>query len=383
VRNVVLRNGPANDIQNTWLSPAAASADTTGRTRTRSPVARVDESKTSPAEKVLKTFSFKHNHPCTEPIRAANSLVSSPPMYSIKAVSQATGLTVETLRAWERRYRAVVPRRDDMGRRVYAADDVLRLRRLREATERGHPIGRLAGLDARALGELLDAPSPPRRPATSPDAAAVTATGVFSERIIDAARRFKPAECEQALTLAIALLPPARLIGEVLEPVLRDVGERWHSGQFSIAQERLVSTAVRKHIGLVVETYDRAAVRPAVVFATLPGERHELGLLMSALICASEGFKVHYLGPDLPAEEIARYAKSVGAAVVALSVVLLDGVTEVPAQVHQLVEELGTDIAVWLGGSAALGLRVDALPGSCAVIRDQAELAQRLDLLSG
>ena len=51
-------------------------------------------------------------------------------MYSIKAVSQATGLTVETLRAWERRYRVVVPRRDDMGRRVYGPDDVLRLRRL-------------------------------------------------------------------------------------------------------------------------------------------------------------------------------------------------------------------------------------------------------------
>ena len=104
---------------------------------------------------MLRRFSFKHNHSCTKPILAAQGLVSSQLMYSIKAVSQATGLTVETLRAWERRYRAVVSRRDDTGRRVYAADDVLRLRRLREATERGHPIGRLVALDARALGELL------------------------------------------------------------------------------------------------------------------------------------------------------------------------------------------------------------------------------------
>ena len=72
-------------------------------------------------------------------------------MYSIKAVSQATGLTVETLRAWERRYAWSCRERDDLGRRVYRPEDVLRLRRLREATERGHPIGRLVQLDEAGL----------------------------------------------------------------------------------------------------------------------------------------------------------------------------------------------------------------------------------------
>src|SRR5512134_2332351 len=244
-------------------------------------------------------------------------------MYSIKAVSRATGLTVETLRAWERRYRVVVPQRDDMGRRVYRAEDVLRLRRLREATELGHPIGRLVHLDDTSLAGLLHEPE--RRPQS---AMATT----FVERILDAARRYSAADCEQALTLAIALMAPARLIHEVLEPLLREVGDRWHGGEFSIAQERLVSSTVRKHIGLIVETYDRTARRQSIVFATLPGERHELGLLMSAMVCASQGFKVHYLGPELPAQEIARYAREVGAGLVALSVLLLDVVDRLPAE---------------------------------------------------
>src|SRR5512139_1988841 len=77
-------------------------------------------------------------------------------MYSIKAVSRATGLTVETLRAWERRYHVVAPLRDDTGRRVYRPDDVIRLRRLREATSRGHPISRVAALSEDRLAELLD-----------------------------------------------------------------------------------------------------------------------------------------------------------------------------------------------------------------------------------
>src|SRR5512139_1832232 len=134
---------------------------------------------------------------------------NSPGMYSIKAVSQATGLTVETLRAWERRYRVVSPRRDDLGRRLYGPDDVLRLRRLREATERGHPIGRLVQMDEVALANLLHEPEPRRQGA---------AASAFVERILDAARRFAAAECEQALTLAVSLMTPARLIDEVLEP---------------------------------------------------------------------------------------------------------------------------------------------------------------------
>lgn len=293
-------------------------------------------------------------------------------MYSIKAVSQATGLTVETLRAWERRYGVVEPRRDEMGRRVYRAEDVLRLRRLREATERGHPIGRLVALDETSLANLLHEPE--RRPAS----AAATA---FVERILDAARRFSSAECEQALTLAISLMPPARLIEEVLEPLLHEVGDRWHSGQFSIAQERLVSTTVRKHIGLIVESYDRTARGRAIVFATLVGERHELGLLMSAMVCASHGCKVHYLGVDLPPEEVARYARAVDAAVVALSVVLHEGLRDLSSQLATMRAALGPDIPVWIGGLAAQSIEPGTLPPQCLVIGDPAELEQRLDVL--
>ena len=138
-----------------------------------------------------------------------------------------------------------------------------------EVTEHGHPIGRLVQMDEPGLLALLHEPGPSAAPVHAPSA--------FVQRALEAAERYSSASCEQALTLAISLLSPARLIDEVLEPLLREVGARWHSGQFSIAQERMVSTSVRKHVGLIVETYDRAARRQSIVFATLPGERHELG----------------------------------------------------------------------------------------------------------
>jgi DNA-binding transcriptional MerR regulator/methylmalonyl-CoA mutase cobalamin-binding subunit len=294
-------------------------------------------------------------------------------MYSIKAVAQATGLTVETLRAWERRYGVVVPGRDSGGRRVYGAPDVLRLRRLREATERGHSIGRLAALTDDALAGLLEEPADRRGRATA---------SAFVGRMIAAAQQFRSAECEQVLTLAIAVLPTPQLVSDVLRPLLHEVGDRWHRGDFAISQERLVSSVVRRHVGLMLDAYDRNAGGAPVVFATLPGERHELGLLAAAMVCAGRGFKVHYLGPDLPAVEIARYAREVGAVVVALSLVMNDEPAQVAAQLHELVHRLPEAVEVWLGGAAATLQLREALPGRCAVLSGNAELEQRLGMLA-
>ncbi|HVN42540.1 MAG TPA: MerR family transcriptional regulator [Steroidobacteraceae bacterium] len=294
-------------------------------------------------------------------------------MFSIKAVSQATGLSVETLRAWERRYGIVAPVRDDLGRRVYRPEDVLRLRRLREATDRGHPISRLARLDDEALAALLEGPV-----GESPD----SASAPLVERILAAAQAFRVEECEQALALAVAMLPPPRLIREVLRPVLLEVGERWHRGEMSIAQERLVSSVVRRQVATVLDTFGRSARRATIVFATLPGERHELGLLMAALICASHGFGIQYLGADLPAAEIARFARQVNAAVVALSVVLLDSIERVPAELAVLAQGLPDGTAVWLGGAAVRGLDRDALPPQCVAVQDERDLQQRLEMLT-
>src|SRR3982751_879407 len=78
--------------------------------------------------------------------------------YPIGAVSVLTGLTVDTLRAWERRYRIVTPGRDDRGR-LYSETDVRRLQLVAAAVARGHTVGRLAALDDDAVAALLIAPS--------------------------------------------------------------------------------------------------------------------------------------------------------------------------------------------------------------------------------
>ncbi len=265
-------------------------------------------------------------------------------MYSIKAVSQATGLSIETLRAWERRYRVVEPRRDANGRRAYDPDDVIRLRKLREATERGHPISRLARLGEQDLDGLLQS----TRDTVDRSASARS----LGDQILSAAEDYRPADCDQLLAMALALLPVSQVVMDVLAPTLVEVGERWHRGQLAIAQERIISSAVRKQLSSVLDTYSRIADGPVMVLSTPAGERHELGILMCALLAAAKNVRCHYLGPDLPAGELATYAARVHADVVVLSVLMTDDLEGMSAQVGQLAQLLPEQIEIWGGGAA-------------------------------
>ena len=293
-------------------------------------------------------------------------------MYSIKAVSQATGLSIETLRAWERRYQVVEPKRDGNGRRAYEPDDVIRLRKLREATERGHPISRLARLAEDDLDGLLQSTRDGSEPATS-----VRSLG---EQILAAAEDYRPADCDQLLAMALALLPVSQVVTDVLAPTQVEVGERWHRGQLSIAQERIISAAVRKQLSSVLDTYSRIADGPVMVLSTPAGERHELGILMCALLAAAKNVRCHYLGPDLPAAELATYATRVRADVVVLSVQMTEDLDSMAAQLKQLAQVLPEQVEVWAGGGA-LQQAAARLPGRVRPLESLPAFEREITLL--
>ena len=195
--------------------------------------------------------------------------------YSIKAASQATGLSVETLRAWERRYRVIEPKRDPCGHRIYMACDVSRLRRLREATDRGHQISKIAHLSDAQLCYLLSEPEQVHP--TEADVAQV-----LIARILCAVDQCRAAECDHIIAMAFALLPATDVMRDVLGPVLREVGERWHRGEYTVSQERIASGAARRQLSSLLNTFNSFAKGPNVVFATVSGEQHEIGILMHA-----------------------------------------------------------------------------------------------------
>jgi DNA-binding transcriptional MerR regulator len=288
------------------------------------------------------------------------------PHYPIRAVARMTGLSIDTLRAWERRYEAVVPRRSERGR-VYTDGDVTRLRRLGELVERGHAIGTIARLADEDLARLID-----RADELNAAPAPAAADGVGT--IIGALDRYDLAALESALNAHAVVLPPRELVFGVIVPLLRAIGDRWEAGTLRPAQEHLVSAIVRSVAGGLLRAMTRPRAAASVVFATPSGERHELGLLCAALLAAADGIGVIYLGPDLPADDIWHAAAESSASAVVLG---LTTPGAVPRDELRRLSRPPAGIQLWVGGPAspdllaltgARGRHLDDIEGIAALL---------------
>ena len=288
-----------------------------------------------------------------------------PGMFPVKAAAELSGLTPETLRAWERRHDAVVPHRDPKGRRLYDSAMVERLARLHRLTARGHPIRDLARLDDAALERLAD----------EARSAGYGAVEALPERMLDAVADYRVDEFDRDLSVAIATLPLSILVSRVVMPLLREVGVRWADGRLAIAQERLVSSLLRARLLSILDQHPREQ-RPRILFATLPGEPHELGLLGAALLTHEAGAPLLYLGSELPAGELLRVASRLGASAVAVSSIDREQAAVALAELRVLDQGLPEETPVWLGGANARYL-VEALGAPrVRLVNDPATLAQ-------
>lgn len=285
-------------------------------------------------------------------------------LYSLGAVARLTGLSGHAIRAWERRYGAVQPRRSPGGTRRYTEAEVARLRMLRAAVDAGHRIGDVSHLDDAALERLvagtLDAqaggvPRPPR------------------EEILEAVDALDVRHVESMLSMELHALGPVAFAREVAAPLLRAVGDRWEHGETSVASEHLASSVVRSLLGAALRGGGPGG--PRILFTTPEGERHEFGALIAAVVALGAGADVAFLGPDLPVDEVVAAADKLRPAAVALSVVgLAPGPTR--RYLAGLRRRLPGRVALWVGG-----------PGECPKmdgvtrVEDVEALVQRVALL--
>src|SRR5512134_847926 len=227
--------------------------------------------------------------------------------YPLRSASRLTGLSPELLRAWERRYGVVEPLRTPGGTRRYRASDLERLRLLKAAIEAGHRIGSLAGLSNTELEQLGSA-----REAAPRDRL---------EDVLRALDALDGAESQRLLALQLSALGAVRFAREVAMPLVREIGERWVGQRMRIASEHLATAVLRSMLGSALQPSASALRGARIVFATLAGERHELGVLMAALSSMGAGANPIYLGPEVPVEDLLHAVQRSEAAALALSLV--------------------------------------------------------------
>jgi methanogenic corrinoid protein MtbC1 len=272
--------------------------------------------------------------------------------HPMRVVAQRTGLSPHVLRAWERRYRAVTPGRSEGGRRLYSDADIERFLLIRRATSAGHSIGMVAALSDDELQAMAQEVEEYTAPSVSTGDGALA---LDPQKVIDKCwshiNDLDSSNLEHSLRRAAVVFGTWDLLNRVIIPLIHEIGERWHGGQISTAHEHLASGSISRVLAWVLQETTNKSSAPILVVATPSGERHELGAMMAAATAAMEGWRVVYLGPDLPGEDIANAARDVRATAVALSVVYPE--TDASGAITEIRDLLPRDTALIIGGVAS------------------------------
>jgi MerR family transcriptional regulator, light-induced transcriptional regulator len=221
-------------------------------------------------------------------------------LLNIAAISRRTGVAPDTLRKWEQRYGVLRPVRTAGGQRRYDESDVLRVEWLRDRIAEGWRIGEAARMLDGSVPMRLDDPAELR------------------DGVIAAVRDVDLVALSATLDQAFAVLPLQQALGEVVIPALQWTGEAWHRGDLSIAQEHAISGKVRAHLDKLIAD-GRGDVHGIAVLACAPGEHHDIGLLMLAVVLRADGWRVEFLGADTPVDTAVAFAERVGATILCFS----------------------------------------------------------------
>ena len=269
-------------------------------------------------------------------------------MFAIGTVERDTGIGRDTLRIWERRYGFPAPEHNAKGERVYSAEQIRRLQRIRRLLDQGLRPGKVVPLSEEALGDLDPLPAAAsRREAIDPAHAELIA--LASSGDIAALT----AALEQALTrdgLRAFVL-------DTFAPLTTAVGELWAGGRLQVFEEHLLTRHLVQFLDAAMSRIGRPPGDPQVLLATLPGEPHALGLLMVEALLMHAGRATLNLGAEVPLDQVVAAVERSGVKTVALSFSACYARGSIRADLEELVDRLPAGVALWIGGTGVQRLR--------------------------
>lgn len=276
----------------------------------------------------------------------------------MKFVSLRTGLSVHTIRVWEKRYGAVRPVRASNNRRLYSEQDVERLGLLQQATAAGHAIGQIARAPLVELRRLVKESSDARpvRRSVSKSAAQDLVPALTTEALA-AIEAFDGVALNTLFDRAAAELGSPGVLQKFMAPLAERVGESWRDGAFKIAHEHFATEHISDFLGKFARPYSENVSASHLVVATPTGQLHELGAIIAAAAARSQGWRTTYLGAGLPIHELAGAVRNLQPRAVALSLVFPPNDAELAKDLMKLRKLLPAECALLVGGRSAAGYK--------------------------
>jgi MerR family transcriptional regulator, light-induced transcriptional regulator len=263
-------------------------------------------------------------------------------VFPIRTVSTITGVNAITLRAWERRYGLVKPVRTAGGHRVYTRANIDSIHSILAMLENGISIGRVRNaLPARAPADKRSRDQGP--------------WGRYREQMATAVAQFDEGRLEELYNELLSRHPMDHVTREVLMPLLRMLGEVWQTAVGAVAEEHFLGVYLRNKLGARFHHRGRGATGPKLVVACLPGEQHEVGILLFALAAHDHRFRLVLLGANMPLSELGYAARRSQASAIILSSSAEPKPGVLDNELPSLVREAG--VPVFVGGPTSVRRR--------------------------
>ena len=259
-------------------------------------------------------------------------------LYTIGTVSKLTGVGAITLRAWERRYNLITPVRKESGHRLYTRRHIDQINRITALTQEGMRISQITpemlDSDVQGEGDTNDAWKD------------------YLNSMMAAIIGFDEDRLEEIYNGALSLYPIGMVTRKLLTPLLVELGLRWEAGEGSVAEEHFFAFYLRNKLGARYHHRPRTNHGASLLLAGLPGEHHEIGLLLFALAAHERGYRVIPLGANMPLSELAAVARMKQCSAIVLSGAIGPGRDVLEKALPELVRSAG--VPVMVGGLASV-----------------------------
>jgi len=231
--------------------------------------------------------------------------------------------------------------RKESGHRLYTRKHIDQINRINALTDQGMRISQIS------LDMLESAPAGNDR-----DAALESLWGAYLDNMISAIIAFDEARLEEIYNEVLSLYPIDLATRKLLKPLLVELGLRWETAAGGIAEEHFFAFYLRNKLGARFHHRSRSVAGPRVLLAGLPGEYHEIALLLFALSANEQGFRLLPLGANMPLQELAFVASKAQCDAIVLSGAIEPSTGTLTKDLPSLVGAV--DIPVFVGGPASV-----------------------------
>lgn len=214
--------------------------------------------------------------------------------YSIKELEKLSGIKAHTIRIWEKRHNLIHPSRTSTNIRFYSDDDLKKIINVSLLNNHGLKISRIAGMSSDEINRnVLDVTS------------TQTSASAYIEQLVVAMVDLDEVQFDTLIATLVKKFGFEKTITEAVYPFLEKIGILWQTENINPAQEHFISNLIRQKIIAAIDALPSVANDKKKMLLFLPErEMHEMGLLFDCYLAKKAGFKVYYLGQNVPHNDL-------------------------------------------------------------------------------